>query len=129
MFMAAGSRLDYNFGDATTAVDPNALAIDYTVGQPATGATPDAANPWVTGISNILTQGLSLYGQLRLQDMNMNLIQQGKPPLTAAQVASMAPQLNVGIASGTQNMLMYAAMGGGAILLLSILMKSKRARR
>lgn len=126
MHMAA-SRRDYNFGDTTTLVDPNALAIDYTVGQPATGATPADPSSWVTGISNVLTQGLSLYGQLRLQDMNMSLIQSGKPPLTAAQVASMAPQLNVGIASGTQNLLMYAAMGGGAILLLSMLMKSRRA--
>jgi hypothetical protein len=129
MHMKAGSRLDYNFGDATVAVDPNAAAIDYTVGQPATGATPATTgtdNSWMTGISNVLTQGLSLYGQLRLQDMNMSLIQSGKPPLTAAQVSAMAPQLNVGISSGTQNLLMYGAIAGGALLLLTAFMKRSR---
>ena len=128
MHMPAGSKLDYNFGDATISVDPNALAVDYTAGQPAAGATPAVAtdSSWMTGISNILTQGLTLYGQLRLQDTNMSLIKQGKPPLTAAQVASMAPQLNVGIASGTQTALMYAALGGGALLILSMLMKRSR---
>jgi hypothetical protein len=98
---------------------------DPNLTPPPVGVTPDTS--WVTDVTGLLTQGLSLYGQLQIQNMNMDLIKQGKPPLTAYQVSAMAPQLNVGLASGTQNLVMYGLLGGGAVLLLMSLMKSKRA--
>jgi hypothetical protein len=88
----------------------------------ATGVTPD----WVTALSNLAAQGLNLVGQLKLQDMNLKLIGQGKAPLTAYQMQSMAPQLNVGLASSAQTTLFYVLGGGAAVILLASLMKRSR---
>jgi hypothetical protein len=93
----------------------------------ATGATP--STDWLTAISNLATQGLSVYAQMQLQNMNMDLIKQGRQPLTSAQMASMAPQLNVGLSSSTQNLLMYGLLGAGAVIVLTSVMKGSRARR
>jgi hypothetical protein len=91
------------------------------------GTTPDTSTSWITDISNVLTQGLSVYGQVRLQDMNMKLIQQGKPPLTAAQISAMAPQLNVGISPDLQDSLIKGLLIGG-IGVVAILMLTKGKR-
>lgn len=99
-------------------------AVQYDVG--ATGVTPD----WMTNISNLVSQGLNLYGQLKLQDMNMSLIKSGRPPLTADQMASMAPQLNVGIAPDVKATIQqYAIIGGIGVLAIVLLMSGKRSRR
>lgn len=100
-------------------------AIDYTVGAPA-GVTPD----WLSSITSLGTQALNLYGQLRLQDLNMKLIGQGKPPLTAAQTAAMAPQLNVGLSPDIQDKIFqYTVMGGIGVIAIVILMGGKKSRR
>jgi hypothetical protein len=121
----------------TTTIDPSTFTFDpsnpysNTIPLPEpvpAGVSPDTSSSWVTDISNVLTQGLSLYGQLQIQNMNMDLIKQGKPPLTAYQVAAMAPQLNVGLASSTQNLVMYGLLGAGAVILLAGLMKQKRMK-
>lgn len=93
-----------------------------------TGTTPDASTSWVTDISNVLQSGLSLYGQLQLQNMNMNLVKQGKPPLTAAQISAMAPQLNVGIAPDTQDTLIKGLLIGG-VAVVAVLMLTKGRKR
>lgn len=95
--------------------------------------TPDSVSnadvpEWVTVISQLASQGMSLYQQLQLQEMNMDLIRQGKPPLTAYQMASMAPQLNVGVSKDTQMMLLLAvgAVGLTAVMVAGI--KTRGAR-
>lgn len=88
----------------------------------ATGVTPD----WVTALSNLASQGLSLYGQIQLQNMNLDLVKQGKQPLSAYQMQAMAPQLNVGLASSAQTTLLYVLGGGAAVILLASLMKRSR---
>lgn len=121
-----------HLSDTSTLIspDPNA-APTYVVGAPATGVTADAAPSWFTDISNVLTQGINAYGQLRLQDLNMNLISQGKPPLTAAQVASMAPQLNVGLSPDIQAKIQqYMIFGGiGVLALVALTQMNKRRSR
>jgi hypothetical protein len=88
----------------------------------ATGVTPD----WVTALSNLASQGLTLYGQMQLQNTNLSLIKQGMPPLTQAQMASMIPTMNVGLASSAQTTLLYVLGGGAAVILLASLMKTRR---
>ena len=90
------------------------------------GVTPNAPTSWISDLTGLLTQGLSVYGQIQLQNMNMDLIKQGKPPLTQEQVSAIAPQLNVGLASSTQNLVVYGLLGGGAVLLLMSFMKNRR---
>lgn len=94
----------------------------------ATGVTPDASPSWLTDITGLLSQGVTAYTQLQLMNLNKNLIAQGRPPLSAYQVASMAPQLNVGLASSTQTLVMYGLIGAGAVLLLSSFMGGRRRR-
>lgn len=94
-----------------------------------TGASPSSTNDWISTMGNVLAQGMNLYGQLQLQNTNLKLIQQGKPPLSAAQVASMAPQVNVGLSPDVKSAvfnysLVIGVVGFGAFLLLS-----KRRRR
>jgi hypothetical protein len=97
-------------------------AVQYDVG----GVTPD----WMTALSNLATQGLNLYGQIQLQNMNMDLIKSGRPPLTGEQMASMAPQLNVGIAPDVKATIQqYAIIGGIGVLAIVLLMSGKRSRR
>ena len=121
--------LQYNI----TPLPPSGVSSDtitppsYSIpAAPPPGVTPDSTASIISSLTNLAQAGLSAYGQIQLQNLQMSLVKQGKPPLTANQVAAMAPQLNVGLAPSTQNILMYAAIGGGALLLLSMLSKSRR---
>ncbi len=93
-----------------------------------TSATPSSTNDWISTIGNVLTQGMNLYGQLQLQNTNMKLISQGKPPLTAAQVASMAPQVNVGLSPDVKSAVLNYSLiiGGGGLLVVLLMMRKKR---
>jgi len=93
-----------------------------------TGSTPSSNSDWISTIGNVLAQGMNLYGQLQLQNTNLKLIQQGKPPLTMAQVASMAPQVNVGLSPDVKSAVFnYSLMIGGAgIILFAVLARRKR---
>lgn len=89
-------------------------------------STSDAGTPdWVKSIAALAAQGMSLWQQIQLQDMNMDLIRQGKPPLTASQMASMAPQLNIGVAKDTQ---MAMLIGLGAIGLFGLMYAGLKSR-
>lgn len=91
------------------------------------GVTPDnTLTSILQSVTPLIQSGLTAYGQIQLMNLNSSLIKQGKPPLSSSQVAAMAPQLNVGLAPSTQTMLMYAAFGAGALILLSMAMKPRR---
>lgn len=97
--------------------------------EPAPGTTSDSGSTFsdiVNAISTAVSQGINLYDQIKLQDFNMNLIKQGKPPLTPAQVGAIAPQFSVGLAPQTQNTLLWVAAGAGALLLFTSVLKHRR---
>lgn len=95
-----------------------------------TGVTPVSASSggtnWAAIVQQLAQAGISAYQITQLSNLNQQLISQGRPPLSASQAAAMAPQLNFGISGDTQNLLIYGALGIGAIVLLSSVMKSKR---
>jgi hypothetical protein len=103
-----------------------------------TGVTPDAPTTvtstptdWSSissALSNLVTGGITAYQAINLQNLQASLLQQGKPLLTPQQLALMAPQIGVGVAPATQNMIFMLAAGAGALLLFTSLMKH-RARR
>ena len=68
----------------------------------------------------------NIIGQIKLADLNMALIRQGKPTLTAAQAQALSPRIDVGIAPDTQSALMILLAGAGAIFLFSMLAKRRR---
>jgi hypothetical protein len=90
-------------------------------GTPVTGATPEY--PVLNAIRDILTSiGPTVgqvIGQIKLIDLNTELIRQGKAPLTAAQAQAISPQINVGVSQNTMTSLMLILGIGGAVLLLS----------
>lgn len=107
--------------------------INISQGIPIATSTPSGVTSSGSGVTiasmvDLAKAGLTAYGQIQLMNLQADLIKQGRPPLTAAQVAAMAPQLNVGLAPDTQNMLMYALMGGAALLLI-VSLTGKKSRR
>lgn len=94
-----------------------------------TGVTP-ASTDWQTSLTNLLTQGAALYGQIKLQDTNLDLIKRGLPPLSASQIAATAPQFNVGLSpdvkSAIFNYSLVIGLGGLAIFALIAMSKKRR---
>jgi hypothetical protein len=77
-------------------------------------------------LSNLVTGGITAYQAINLQNLQASLLQQGKPLLTPQQLALMAPQIGVGVAPATQNMIFMLAAGAGALLLFTSIMKHRR---
>jgi hypothetical protein len=91
-----------------------------------TGTTPSTTSNFWSNLPSIVTAGLTAYQTIQLQNINADLIKAGKPPLTAAQAAALAPQFRAGLAPDTQNTLIYLALGAGALILLTSMMKNRR---
>lgn len=78
-----------------------------------------ASEPWYATLPETLPdilKPLLAYQQSRdLTELNIELVKQGKAPVSAA---TMAPQVNVGVAPELQNFMMIAlaALVGGAVL-------------
>ncbi len=86
----------------------------------------DTGHPILDAIAQLAPTIGNIIGQVKLADLNMELIRQGKPTLTAAQAQALSPRIDVGIAPDTQSALMILLAGAGAIFLLSML--ARRAR-
>lgn len=103
---------------------PNLTPVQQAIlNAPQTTSSTD----WANVLQNLVTGGLTAYQAISLQNIQADLIKSGRPPLTPYQMASLAPQIGVGVAPDTQNMIFMLAIGGGALLLLMSAMKSKRA--
>ena len=63
-----------------------------------------------------------------IRDINLQRVSQGLPPLSTTQMQQLSPQVNVGVAPGTQNTIVYIALGLGAVLLLMPLLSGGRKR-
>lgn len=91
------------------------------------GVSTDTNSPaWLSGIVELGKAVASTVGQFRMQDLNMELIRQGRPPLSAAQMAAVAPQINVGVSPDTRNMMLVALGGIGLFFLATTFIKSRR---
>lgn len=62
--------------------------------------------------------------QAQLLQINMVRAQRGEPPITQSMIGSLSPQVNVGISSDVQKMLMW---GGVALLAVMLLNGRRRA--
>lgn len=102
---------------AGTLGETNESAIMVT---PSGATTRQAETPWYeTLIKTAVPVVASAYQQSQMTKLNLARINQGQPPLTAQQFAATyqppAAQVNVGVTSQMQKMLMYAA-GAGLLL-------------
>lgn len=102
-------------GGSMTASTPSNTAIWQTdqSAQYKTGM-PDSSSSWDWGkIATGIATGVS---QFQLNQINLERAQRGLPPLSSSAVA---PQVNVGLSPQVKQMLIYAALGLGAYLLLA----------
>lgn len=74
----------------------------------------------VTALAPLATTVMSAIDQQKLLDYNMQLLAQGKPPLTPDQLVALqsgfAPQVQVGLSTGTTNVVKDIAIGGGLLV-------------
>lgn len=94
---------------------------------PSTSVTVDPTKPapqWLQTITQLASQGLTIYQAERLRKENLDRIRQGLPPLTDAQMRSLAPTANVNVALPPA--LQYGALAGGAALLYLLATRRRR---
>lgn len=98
---------------ALNTVAPNATQVI------AENQTP--GEPWYETAQKILT-GLAMTNQQRqLMDLNIERARKGLPPIDINRYTGLG--VNVGLSAGTQNLVLYLALGAGALILLNSLMK------
>lgn len=91
------------------------------------GTTPEgvAKTPILSAVASIANALIQAYGQVKAVDLNSELVKQGKPPLSTAQMQALSPQLGVDIDIGERaNLVMYGLLG--VAIFAVIAMRSKR---
>jgi hypothetical protein len=81
--------------------------------EPPTTAPPPSS--WMSSISELAKVYLTTSAQKKMWDLQMKQAQAGLPPLDLEQYQ---PGVSVGVSKGTQNLLMWGALGLGAVYLL-----------
>lgn len=81
------------------------------------------------GWAEVASQGLQIWQQYQLNQINKKRLEQGLPALTSQQTAALAPQarVQVGLSPNVRNMLIWGGLGLGAVLLMT--MGGRRRRR
>lgn len=77
---------------------------------------------WIDSLSRLLPTLAATYQQKQLLDVQVDRARQGLPPLNTNQYGA---GINVGVSQDTQKLLMYGAIGLGALFVFSTLMKGK----
>lgn len=89
---------------------PNIMAQNQTPGE----------SWWETG-QKILTGLVMTEQQRQLMQLNIERARQGLPPIDINRYSGVG--VNVGLSQGTQNLVLYLALGAGALILLNTLMR------
>ncbi|NDG04127.1 MAG: hypothetical protein EB121_02055 [Alphaproteobacteria bacterium] len=76
---------------------------------------------WVDTAQKILTGLVMTEQQRQLMQLNIERARQGLPPIDINRYTGVG--VNVGLSQGTQQLVLYLALGAGALLLLNTLMK------
>lgn len=129
------------FGDATTdALGSDALSpitLDTTSTDPtiANASTSGASPSWLSSIGSAVSAATQAYLGVQqskdaqtLFNVNLQRAQQGLAPLNANPSAYgiVSPQVNVGLSSSTQTLLIAGGIGLGVILLLNVGVKAAK---
>lgn len=78
-------------------------------------STDPPKSSWIDSISQLAQVYLTTAAQKKMWDLQMKQAQAGLPPLD---LESYQPGVSVGVSKGTQNLLMWGALGLGAVYLL-----------
>ena len=77
--------------------------------------------PWYVTAEKILTGLIMSNQQNELMKLNIERARKGLPPVDINRYSGVG--VNVGLSQGTQNLVLYLALGAGALILLNSLMK------
>lgn len=97
----------------------------YTLGDVTAPAGTTPEYPILSAVTELAKSLGIAYQNIKLTDLNAELIRSGKAPLTAAQAQALSPRIDVGISGDTRNTLLLALGGIGAFFLLTTLIKSR----
>lgn len=96
-------------------------------GSPSIGQQPSVLDQFLNTGQRALELWLSYDARKDMQDLNLQRAAQGLPPINATDYMRMtAPQVQFGVASDTQKMLMYGAIGLGLVFVVTSLAKNRR---
>jgi hypothetical protein len=88
-------------------------------------ATAQGGDSWFTTIANaaksIVPAVVAAKSQTDINAINLERARRGQAPLSAAYMAQMAPQVRMGLAPDTQNMLIYGGIALAAVIGLGML--------
>ena len=76
---------------------------------------------WVDTAQKVLTGLVMTEQQRQLMQLNIERARQGLPPIDINRYTGVG--VNVGLSQGTQQLVLYLALGAGALILLNSLMK------
>ena len=76
---------------------------------------------WFDTAQKILTGLVMTEQQRQLMQLNIERARQGLPPVDINRYSGVG--VNVGLSQGTQNLVLYLALGAGALILLNAFMK------
>lgn len=76
---------------------------------------------WIDTAQKILTGLVMTEQQRQLMQLNIERARQGLPPIDINRYSGVG--VNVGLSQGTQQLVLYLALGAGALILLNSLMK------
>lgn len=76
---------------------------------------------WIDTAQKILTGLVMTEQQRQLMQLNIDRARQGLPPIDINRYTGVG--VNVGLSQGTQQLVLYLALGAGALILLNTLMK------
>lgn len=121
---------DYTITPMPNTTDMTGAYVDDTPTAPSTGGNPtsqqtvavkaaDPSNPadlsWLDKLANAVPKALQLYNAQQIAAVNVERAKRGQ---SAINPAMYSPQVGVGMDAGTQNLVLFGALGLGALLLL-----------
>lgn len=97
-------------------------ATSVAVAAPAPDATSwfkAYLEPTIASARDIATAYVGIKTQADLNAINMERVKRGQQPLSASTMQAMAPQVNVGLSAQSRQLLIYGALGLGAMFAIS----------
>jgi len=120
---------DITFDSGSLAVPTSVTTAVDTADAANSGSTDSSTTSWLSSLIGGLTQGALAVNQVKtaqqVTQLQLQRAQAGLPPLNIDMGTLGVPTMSVGLSSGTQSLLMYIALGAGALLLLGGLTKSR----
>jgi len=120
---------DITFDSSSLQVPTSVTSAVDTADAANAGTTDSSVTGWLSSLIGGLTQGALAVNQVKtaqqVTQLQLQRAQMGLPPLNIDMSSLGVPTVGVGLSASTQSLVMWIAIGGGALLLLSSLGKAR----